>query len=173
MLRLLLLRHAKAATHNPAKDHGRALVGRGRADAERLGRFIGGEKPAVEAAIHSGARRAKETLAIVVDELPREVPVSIEPRLYEATTNAFLSALRDLPSAATILIVGHNPSLAEAALLLAGKGEPDALRRMAAKFPTSGLAILDFKISAWPQIAVGQGRLAAFVTPALLGGQDE
>jgi phosphohistidine phosphatase len=173
MLRLLLLRHAKAAAHNPAKDHERALVGRGRADAERLGRFIAGQTPAIEAAIHSGARRAKETLAIVLAELPRDIPVSIEPRLYEATTNAFLNAMRDLPSAATILVVGHNPSLAEAALLLAGKGEPDALRRMAAKFPTSGLAILDFKISAWPHIAAGQARLAAFITPALLDGQDE
>jgi phosphohistidine phosphatase len=173
MLRLLLLRHAKAAAHNPAKDHGRALIGRGRADAERLGRFIAREEPAIKAAIHSGARRAKETLTIVLGELPREVPVSIDPRLYEATTSAFLNALRDLPSARTILVVGHNPSLAEAALRLTGKGQPDGLRRMAAKFPTSGLAILDFKISDWSDLAAGQGHLAAFVTPAVLGGEDE
>jgi phosphohistidine phosphatase len=173
MLRLLLLRHAKAEAHHPARDHGRALTERGRKDAKRLGKFIAGEKRAVDAAVHSGARRAKETAEVALAESSERVPVSVEPRLYEATATAFIAALRDLPDASkTILVVGHNPSLAEAAQQLAGGGDRDALQRMAAKFSTSGLAIIDFDVAHWAEIAPRAGRLTAFVTPASLDEAD-
>jgi phosphohistidine phosphatase len=167
MLRLLLLRHAKAAPHDPPRDHARPLVERGRADAARMGRFLAAEKRPIEAAVHSGAQRAKETLTVALGELPKGIPVSIEPRLYEATAGGLIAALRALPDAAkTILVVGHNPSIAEAANRLAGSGEEDALRRMSAKYPTSGLAILDFDAAHWSQLGAVSGRLVAFVTPA-------
>jgi phosphohistidine phosphatase len=162
MLRLLLLRHAKAAPHDPAHDHGRGLVGRGRDDAKRMGKFIAREK-----------RRAKETAQIVLAELPIKVPVSVEPRFYEATTAGFIEALRDLPEAAkTVLVVGHNPSLAEAAHLLADGGDKDAMRRMATKFSTCSLAAIDFDLAHWAEISAASGRLVAFVTPASLDGAD-
>ena len=173
MLRLLLLRHAKAAPQDLARDHARPLIDRGRADAKRMGKFIAAEKRPVDAAVHSGAQRAKETLATALAELPKGVPVSVEPRLYEATMTGFLAALRDLPDASkTILVVGHNPSIAEAAHRLAGRGERQALQRMASKFPTSGLVIIDFDMAHWAEISAGAGRLAAFVTPATLADAD-
>ncbi|HLJ70427.1 MAG TPA: histidine phosphatase family protein [Roseiarcus sp.] len=173
MLRLLLLRHAKAVPHDPARDHGRALAERGRADAKRLGKLLAGESRAIEAAVHSGARRAEETALIALGELPKGVPVSAEPRLYEATPAGVIAALRDLPDAATtILVVGHNPSLAEAALRLAGSGDQAALARMAAKYPTCGLATIDFDVADWKEISAGGGRLVAFLAPAGLGGSD-
>lgn len=173
MLRLLLLRHAKAVPHDPARDHARALTERGRSDAKRMGEFLAGENRAIEAVAHSGAQRAKETALIALGELPKRVPVSAEPRLYEATATGVVAALRDLPDAAkTVLVVGHNPSLAEAALLLSGGGESKARQRMAAKFPTCAVATIDFDLAHWSDLAPGAGRLAAFVTPASLAGSD-
>lgn len=173
MLRLLLLRHAKAVPHDPARDYGRALAARGRADAKRLGQLLAGESRAIEAVVHSGARRAEETALIALGELPKNIPVSAEPRLYEATAAGVIAALRDLPDAAkTILVVGHNPSLAEAALRLAGRGDKAALARMAAKYPTCGLATIDFDAAHWQDISAGAGRLVAFVGPASLEESD-
>jgi phosphohistidine phosphatase len=173
MFRLLLLRHAKAAPHDPARDHDRALVARGQADAKRMGEFIAGEKPAVEAVVHSGARRARETALIAAAELPKGIPVLTEPRLYEATAMGFIAALRDLPNdKRTILVVGHNPSLAEAALRLASGGDRLALQRMAGKFPTAGLAAIDFDLTRWADVSASAGRLVAFATPASLAETD-
>ena len=173
MLRLLLLRHSKTEPHNPSRDHARALLERGRVDAKRVGKFIAARKYDVAAAVHSGARRAKETLAIALAELPNGVPVLMEPRLYEASMNGFLLALKDLPEdAKVVLVVGHNPSIAEAAHRLAGSGEEASLARMAAKFPTSGLAVFDLDLERWADISPGVGRLVVFVTPTTLADDD-
>ena len=173
MLRLFLLRHAKAAPHDLARDHGRGLIERGRADAKRMGEFIAGDKRRVDAVVHSGAKRAKETAQIALGELPKGVPVLEDSRLYEATAAGFIGALRDLPdSAKTVLVIGHNPSLGEAALRLAGGGDKAALQKMAVKFPTAGLAAIDFDAKHWAEVSVGAGRLTAFVSPSSLEEGD-
>ena len=112
MLRLLLLRHAKATPFTGSGDHERALTEGGRADAARLGAFVAGEKIAPQAAVHSGSRRTGETLDIVLARLKCGASVSVEPRLYEASEAAFLSVLRHASDAAkTLLVVGHNPNM--------------------------------------------------------------
>jgi phosphohistidine phosphatase len=173
MLRLLLLRHSKAVPFTGSGDHQRALTARGRSDAARLGAFIAGEKITPQAAVHSGSQRTGETLGIVLAKLRSDAPVSVEPRLYEASEAAFLSVLRHGPDAAkALLVVGHNPSLGETACRLAGTGDRATLLKMAAKFPTSGLAIIDFEAEHWREIEERAGRLERFVTPASLGGDD-
>ena len=43
---------------------------------------------------------------------------------------------------------------------------------MAKKYPTAGLAVIDFDIEDWAAVKPGRGRLDRFVTPKSLG-QDE
>jgi len=174
MLRLLLLRHSKAVPFTGSGDHERALAERGRVDAARLGAFIASEKIAPQAAVHSGARRTEETLAIVLRKLQPSAAVSIEPRLYDATRAAFLSVVRDgSDTTKTRLLVGHNPSIGETASRLAVSGERRALSAMAVKFPTSALAVIDFNCDRWSEIEAAAGRLIHFATPAGLGGREE
>ena len=86
----------------------------------------------------------------------------------------FLSVVREQADGAkTLLVVGHNPSIAETANRLAGEGSRRALAMMAAKFPTSALAIIDFKTDRWDALAPHAGRLTHFTTPAALGGDDD
>jgi phosphohistidine phosphatase len=173
MLRLLLLRHAKAVPFTGTADHERGLTERGRADAARLGAFIGDEKITVQAAAHSGARRTRETLAVVLGKLPGVVAVSIEPRLYEATDAAFMSVVRaGAAKNKTILLVGHNPTIGDIACRLSGTGDRRTLLKMGMKFPTSALAVIDFKGERWSDVADGAGRLLHFATPASLGADD-
>jgi phosphohistidine phosphatase len=174
MLRLLLLRHSKAVPFVGGSDRERALTERGKADAARLGAFIAGKGIVLQAAVHSGARRTKETLAIVLSKLQPGLQVFVEPRLYEASNATFLKALRDRPDTArTLLLVGHNPSMGEMACRLAARGDKSALAKMAAKFPTSALAIIDFDVDHWREVDEGVGRLIHFATPANLGDRDD
>ncbi len=74
----------------------------------------------------------------------------------------------------TLLIVGHNPGLEELASELTGFADPETLARMRRKYPTCGLAVIDFDGEDWATIAEGGGRLERFATPASIGhGPDE
>ena len=67
-----------------------------------------------------------------------------------------------------VAFVGHNPGLGDLAASLAGSGAHSDLRRMAAKFPTCGVATLDFRVRRWDDVERGSGLLALFLTPAEL-----
>jgi len=173
MRRLLLLRHAKAVAFTGLDDHGRGLTDRGRADAARIGAFIAARKLAPGLMVASDARRTEETASIVLKSLPAGVSVTTQARLYDAPRATILRLLRDLPDEfASILVVGHNPGMAETANALAAAGKRALLDAMSAKFPTAGLAVLEFPCARWRELTAGSGRLAAFVTPAGLPASD-
>jgi phosphohistidine phosphatase len=67
--------------------------------------------------------------------------------------------------AKTLLLIGHNPGLGSLAVSLCGAGSKKALERMSAKFPTAGLAVIDFDAGHWSEVAAGAGRLEAFIRP--------
>ncbi len=67
------------------------------------------------------------------------------------------------------MLVGHNPGMHELALALAGSGGDAAGRKaLADNLPTSGLAVFDFAIDDWADVAFRRGRLVQFVSPKLL-----
>jgi len=173
MLHLLLLRHAKAIPYAGRDDFQRPLTERGRADAALVGAVIARRTPPPELVIHSGAARTRETANIVLSKLPPGIEISVEPEIYEATRPALLRLVQELPDdSSTVLIVGHNPGIADIARFFSGRGEKDALGRMSVKFPTSGLAVLEFDLASWEDVGGQAGRLVAFTTPAALGGED-
>ena len=71
--------------------------------------------------------------------------------------------------ARTLLLIGHNPGLGALAASLCGAGSKKALETMRTKFPTAGLAVIDFDLEHWSDVADGAGRLEAFVRPKDLG----
>ena len=74
----------------------------------------------------------------------------------------------------TLLMIGHNPGFEELAHLLIGHGDRYAAARMSQKYPTCGLAVIDFATEHWYAVAAREGRLDRFVTPGSLGeGPDE
>ena len=85
-----------------------------------------------------------------------------------------MAAIREAPAAAkTLLVVGHNPGFHEMATLLVGSGDKRARAKLAAKFPTAALAVIDFDIANWLSIRPGAGRLDRLVTPRAIGGKDD
>jgi phosphohistidine phosphatase len=163
MRKLLLMRHAKAGREPGERDHARRLTVRGREDAARVVRFLQdcGLKP--DLAIASDSRRTRETLEIARDVFNTQPASTLDASLYLAEPGNILRAIRAAPaSAGTLLIVGHNPGIAELALALTGRGQPDDVKRLAASFPTSAVAVLDFD-GPWSKIKELDGRLERFI----------
>lgn len=166
MKTLFLLRHAKAARGDGAlPDAERPLAERGRGDAQRLAAFLRRRRLRPAAVLCSPSLRTRQTLHLIGPALS-DAPVALEPRLYEATAGTLLSLLAATPAeVASVLLVGHNPGLADLALLLAGSGKSGPLGRMAEKYPTGALAILTHP-GAWTALAPGCCKLEEFVRPA-------
>lgn len=169
MRRLLLIRHAKAEPSVGRDDYERALTDRGRDDTRRVAEFLGANGLVPDVLIHSGALRARQTAEIFSSTWPRRVGLEEEPELYDATERVLLARARGLDDERpSVGLVGHNPGLGALAAALAGSGAFPDLRRMAAKFPTCGVAVLDFPIESWDEVERGGGLLAFFVTPGEL-----
>jgi phosphohistidine phosphatase len=169
MLRLFLVRHAKAQPPTGGDDFERMLADRGRADAGRIAVALLARGMLPDLLIHSGAARAKETAEILAAEWSGKVELQEERGLYNASQASLLTRARALTdSAVRVGFVGHNPGLGELAVSLAGSGQRGELRRMAAKFPTCGVAALNFSVRHWGKIKPGSARLSLFLTPSEL-----
>ena len=66
------------------------------------------------------------------------------------------------------MLIGHNPGMHELALMLSASGDKKARKALEENLPTSGLAVLDFDIDDWTDVAFRRGKLALFVSPKLL-----
>jgi phosphohistidine phosphatase len=173
MLRLVLLRHAKAAPQGGGDDHGRPLALRGREDAPRVGAWLAGRGIVPALCLVSDARRTRETFDGMASAFAKPLASRLEPRLYHTSAKTMLGVIRETAAAAnTLMLVGHNPGMADSAIRLAGEGDDEAWTRMRQGFPTASVAVLDFDAKSWAGIGFGDGRLVYFVTPSMLGGED-
>jgi phosphohistidine phosphatase len=174
MRRLMLLRHAKTENDAPSgRDQDRRLDDRGRIDAAEIGGWIGRHPPFPDAVLVSPAVRALQTWEIARESMKGTTPqprVDLLPELYGADPPQLLQTIREASAAdpQRLMIVGHNPGMHEIALALAGSGDAGARKALADNLPTSGLAIFDFAIDDWNDVAFRRGQLVLFVSPKVL-----
>ena len=175
MRRLMLLRHAKTENDAPSgRDQDRRLDDRGRLDAAEIGGWIGRHPPFPDCVLVSTAVRAAQTWEIAWQAMKDLMPppqVELLPELYGADPAQLLEAVHAAAAAdpKILMLVGHNPGMHELALMLAGGGGDAAGRKeLGDNLPTSGLAIFDFTLDDWADVAFRRGRLAKFVSPRLL-----
>ena len=174
MRRLMLLRHAKTENDAPSgRDQDRRLDNRGRRDAAEIGGWIGRHPPFPGMVLVSHAIRAHQTWEVAWEAMRDLVPepqVELMPDLYGADPSQLLQIIRDASVAdpKTLMLVGHNPGMHELALALAGSGDAAGRKALADNLPTSGLAVFDFEIDDWTDVAFRRGRLVLFVSPKLL-----
>jgi phosphohistidine phosphatase len=170
MRRLMLLRHAKSDWAKPGlRDHDRPLNPRGRESAPKMGAYMVRHALVPDLIVASTAKRVTETLDHLLPAFDRPPKMVSEPRLYDAGANALLGILKEAPRTAhSLLLVGHNPGMAELASLLIASGDVDARQRLIEKFPTAGLAVIDFAVDEWARLHPRGGRLDRFVVPRTL-----
>jgi phosphohistidine phosphatase len=166
MLRLLLLRHAKAERSRPGeKDHERVLAERGQSEAPKLGVYMVRHALVPDHVVVSTSTRTRETWELVARAFKRLPPVAFDRRIYEASPQAILNVIKESRSKiGTLLVVGHNPGLQDLAAQLVAVGDADALRRLKDEFPTSALAVITFMVEDWGRLHARAGRLEHFVT---------
>ena len=168
MRQIFLLRHAKSSWDDPAADDfDRPLNNRGRRNARALAAHIRRSNIHPSFILCSAARRTRETYDILSAEL-EGVPVSFEAELYEAARHDLLERLRRLDDQlASVLMIGHNPGLERLATALSGgHGEARPLARLAEKYPTGTLAVLEADIDQWSALRDSCCRLTGFVRPS-------
>lgn len=163
---LLLLRHLKSSWDDPTlRDHERPLAPRGIKAGNALQAYLRDETVSPELILCSSATRAVQTWEAVRPGLPGEPEVIVTDDLYMASPEEILHRLNTVPeSVATVMVVGHNPTMEELAGALAADGDTDALDRMMRKYPTGGLARFTVP-STWRKLSWETARLDAFVVP--------
>jgi phosphohistidine phosphatase len=165
MRRLIIFRHAKAVPHGSAPDFDRALAPRGVKDATAMGRMLADEQLFPDLVLVSPALRTRQTWEHAAQPLG-PVEVRFEETIYNASTNDLLALVRHAPpSARTLMLVGHNPSMSDLARSLIGHGDRYAYARLREKFPTAAIAVVDLPSDDWTSAGPGAGRLDRFVTP--------
>jgi phosphohistidine phosphatase len=114
----------------------------------------------------SSALRARQTFEYFEDAVQGAI-VKFEPAVYGADVDDLVELLRALPAEhASVLLVGHNPTIQDLALTLATRGP--GLEAARSKFPTAALAVLDADIDAWPDLGPDTSSITDFVTPKRL-----
>ncbi len=90
--------------------------------------------------------------------------------IYGAEPAQLLQIVRmaEVTNSGHLLVVGHNPGMHELALMLTGAGDTAAKKALEDNLPTAGLAILDFAIDDWSEVAFRGGKLVRFTSPRLL-----
>jgi phosphohistidine phosphatase len=168
MLRLLLLRHAKASSGESGQaDFDRHVIPRGRRAAASIGEYMAKKTLTPDAILCSSSRRTRDTLAALLPFIKDETDIHLTDELYESTLDSYLATIRAHGgAAAALLVIGHNPAIEETAAELLARN--DSGSTPAIHFPTSALAVIDFDISDWRDLKAATGRLVVFVEPKAL-----
>ena len=99
-------------------------------------------------------------------QLDPDTPLLVERGLYHADADDVIEILRerggDSPS---ILVVGHNPTMHDLALLLVGDDD-EGRTRLERGFPTAALAVLGLGSPVWSRLSPATATLLELYTPA-------
>lgn len=144
--RLVLLRHAQAA--DAATDADRPLTPEGELQAGAIGRWLRNAGLVPDRVVISPARRAAQTWQRAAAQLPSPPPPVVDQRMYDNAVEYLLAVLYEIPAdAATVALVGHNPSIGTLASILDdGAGAPLARQALRAGFPTGCVAVFDLEL---------------------------
>ena len=164
---LTLLRHAKSGWDDPvARDFDRPLNKRGRRAAVTVGRAMRAEGMTFDAVIASPAVRVVETLQDVGDGYGRPLKAVHDADLYLASPAVLLDRILHVDdSVQRLLVVGHNPGLEQLATMLTGTDRSNCLAELEAKYPTATVAVIEFDVDHWADVAKGGGTLTRFMRP--------
>ncbi len=160
MRRLLLFRHAEAIHSNRYRDHERPLTEAGRREAAHAGARLAEFALPIDLVLASDSQRTRETWDNARAALKEAPETHFDRKIYEAERHDLMEMVRALPdSVKTLILVGHNPALAEFATHFAGRGESQPLKRLGRGLPPSAVALFEIEGGEWRKLRWGDGRL--------------
>lgn len=156
--RLILMRHAKSGWDDPLlQDIERGLNDRGQKSATALGGWLKDHDYLPDEVLSSSATRTRETF----DLLNMTAEVTFKRELYLAPAGVMFEWLKTC-EADTVLMVGHNPGIAELAeAVLADL--PDHNRFPF--YPTGATLVCDFPVNKWAEAVPRSAQVVDFIVP--------
>jgi phosphohistidine phosphatase len=171
MKTVVLLRHAKSDWNDAAlRDFDRPLNGRGERAAALMGSWAKREALTFDAIVASPAARVKDTFGTFMESYGAHPEPIWDQRIYLASAATITDVIADADDANdTLLLIGHNPGLEEFILArVADDGRSQLRDDVAEKVPTAAMAVLDFPIGRWRDLAKGgaeAAQLRRFIRP--------
>ena len=163
MKRLILTRHAKSSWDDPlTPDHDRPLNERGKAAAADLGQWLASRDYVPGEVLCSDALRTRKTFSGIAPALPGTPVLELKPALYHAGPDVMMAVLRHA-KADVVMMIGHNPGIAEFAARLVAHAPANA---EFARYPTGATLVVDFDVADWGQVVFGQGVTVDFIIPS-------
>lgn len=151
MKTLLILRHGKARQGSPEGDFERSLKKRGTQQAERAGEELSRRGIRLDLIVSSAARRARQTAKRAARTAGYTGVIAKLDSLYLSGLAEHLAVLAGLDDACrAVLLVGHNPDLADLLRRLSGHDLP---------LPTGVLIGLELDTPSWKTVASAPGTL--------------
>ena len=162
---LVLVRHGKSSWDYDVDDHERPLSGRGRRDAEALGRFLSQRSMRADLVLCSTAMRTKQTWDYAKAGGAAAGEIQYLREIYHAWVPELLTMIREVPDEIhTLLVLGHAPGIPDLVEHLCVRTESPDWTQMDSKFPTSALAIVNVP-GPWAELGKDRAELASFVVP--------
>ena len=173
--RLILLRHAKSAWDNPSlADFERPLSNRGRKAAPLIGAYLERKGLVPGLVLSSSANRAVETLDLASASWQTKPAIRKLKSLYLAMPREMLRRVQAIgPEPDCVMLVGHNPGIADLANWLCSSGEIAQRASLSRKFPTGAVAVIEFDVQDWAEVDAETGALIDFATPKQIERKDE
>lgn len=152
MKHLYLVRHAKSSWNHPGlSDFDRPLNKRGMCDVSKMGKYMVEQKVLPHIIVSSPAQRAHAT-AISLAAAMQVPPSGIveDDRIYAAATATLIAVIQEWDDTwECVMMVGHNPGMADMAAVLTGKG--------VGHVPTCTVMGLGLDVASWGDVAPGCG----------------
>lgn len=160
---LILMRHAKAEEGAGKPDHDRGLTGRGRKDAVATGEWLKEQGLVPDLVICSTSVRTRQTWEGACHGGAHCEFVEYRKSVYVGEAEDIVETVReDAGEMTTVMVVGHNPSMAQLTSLLSdGDGSREAHEALGRGFATSGVAVLRY-VGAWADLEFGTCELQRF-----------
>jgi phosphohistidine phosphatase len=158
--KVYLMRHAKSSWKEPLPDHERPLNKRGKRAAKAIGQALSARGVLPDEVLASDAKRARSTARRLLKAMGLDKGrLKLLPSLYEANAQEILELLRTQENEKeTILLIGHNPAISDAAVLLSGDRRFDWL-------PTGAVVGLEFPVKKWRELGEGKGEVVLTLFP--------
>ena len=160
---LILMRHAKAEEGAGKPDHDRELNGRGRRDAAAAGAWLKEQGLVPDLVICSTSKRTRQTWEAACKGGAHSEFVEYRKSVYTGGVDETVETIReDAGETASVLVVGHNPTMAQLASLLSdGDGSREAHEALGNGFATTGLAVMRYA-GDWADLEWGSCELQRF-----------
>lgn len=159
MKKLYLLRHAEA--QNNADDKARSLSAAGWKQGENIGRYMRGNNMKPDIILSSDSVRTLMTVEAMGSQWGWNIPLTRSAELYLAPADTLLDYICEQApqSADEVLLVAHNPGIAELALRLGGPDETSSRG-----FAPATLAEILFEGKSWQDLSPRDCRAGRFFT---------